>query len=211
MSELFADRSLAASIGLVLLALLPLSLVTLTSFAKVSVVFSALRSALGAPDVPSAFVITGLSLALTVYVMAPVFSGVEARLFAPGHKGGETPSELLDAVREPLKVFLGKNAGQAEKKLFLDLAKERGVSASESDVSVLWASFALSELKRAFELAFFLFLPFLVLDLIVGQTLLALGLHGLSAPSVALPFKLLLFVSVDGFVLVSRALVLGYS
>jgi type III secretion protein R len=207
-NDLFQGTSLSAAVGLLALALVPLSLMTLTAFAKIAVVFSALRNALGAPDVPSASIITALALALSVYVMAPLAEQVAARL--PAAKAQDV-STLLEAGREPLLGFLARNAGARERDTLVELARERGHQASEGDFSVLWASFAISELKRAFQLGFFVFLPFLVLDLVVAHVILALGMHGLSPSAVALPFKLLLFVSVDGFLLVSRALILGYA
>jgi type III secretion protein R len=200
MSDLFSGSSLSAALSLVALALLPLALVTLTSFAKLSVVLSALRNAIGAPDLPSASVIAALALALSAYVMAPLASEIELRL----------AGLLLAAAREPLRAFLARNAGSAERQLFVELGKERGAELRGDELSVLWASFALHEVKQAFFIAFFVFLPFLVLDLLVANVLLALGLFGLTPQAVALPFKLLLFVSVDGFVLVTRALVLSY-
>jgi type III secretion protein R len=189
------------------LALLPLALITLTSFAKIAVVLSALRNALGAPDVPSGAVVTALALALSVYVMAPVLESAEGQASKAQDQG---VASLLSAAREPLRTFLSRHAGDGEKSMFVELAKEQGRSAAANDLSVLWPSFALSEMKRAFQLGFYLFLPFLVLDLVVAQVLLALGVSGLDPQRVALPFKLLLFVSVNGFMLLARALVLAY-
>ena len=202
--------SLSAALGLVALAVVPLALMTLTSFAKIAVVFSALRSALGAPDVPSTAIVTALALALSVYVMAPVADAVEQRTRQRPVSEADAGSALLEAAREPLRGFLAAHAGDAETQLLVELGARRSPPARADDLSVLWASFALSELKEAFELAFFVYLPFLVLDLLVGHALLALGVQGLSPSAVALPFKLLLFVAADGFVLVSRALLLGY-
>lgn len=210
MSDLTSGSSLSAALSLVALALVPLALMTLTSFAKISVVLSALRNAIGAPDVPSATVITALALSLSVYVMAPLASDVERRVAASAAGGKASLGALVDAAREPVRTFLAANAGQAERKMFVDLSRERGREVAGDELSVLWAAFALREIKQAFYLGFFIFLPFLVLDLLVANGLLALGLHGLTPQTVALPFKLLLFVAADGFLLVSRALVLSY-
>ena len=207
MNDLLSGSSASAALLLAALALLPLALITLTSFAKIAVVLSALRNALGAPDVPSGAVVTALALALSVYVMAPVFERAEAEV---GKVEGQGVAPLLAAVREPLRGFLSRHAGPSEKSMFVELAKEQGRSAQPNDLAVLWPSFALSEMKRAFQLGFYLFLPFLVLDLVVAQVLLALGVSGLDPQRVALPFKLLLFVSVNGFMLLARALVLAY-
>jgi flagellar biosynthesis protein FliP len=160
--------------------------------------------------VPSASVIAALALALSAYVMAPLASEIELRLAAPAARGEPPAALLLSAAREPVRGFLARNAGTAERQLFVDLGRERGSQLTGDELSVLWASFALHEIKQAFYLAFFVFLPFLVLDLVVANVLLALGLFGLTPQAVALPFKLLLFVSADGFLLVSRALVLSY-
>lgn len=209
MNPLLEGTSLSGAFGLLALAMLPLALVTLTSFAKISVVFSALRNALGASDLPSGSILTALSLALSVFVMAPVVGQIEL----PTRKANDPVSmaSMFESTAEPLRRFLSRNAGKAETELFVSLAQERGESAQAEDFRVVWASFAITELKRAFMLGFYLFLPFLVLDLVVAQILLALGLHGLSPSAISLPFKLLLFVSVDGFALLSRALILGYA
>jgi type III secretion protein R len=208
-TDLASGSSLSAALSLVALALIPLALMTLTSFAKIAVVLSALRNALGAPDLPSGAIVTAVALALSTYVMAPLATDIEQRLAGNG-KAEPTLSAALSATREPLRAFLAKNAGKAEREMFVTLSKERGQPAQGDELSLLWASFALSELKQAFYLGFFVYLPFLVLDVVIANALFALGLLGLSAQTVALPFKLLLFVTVDGFMLVSRALVLSY-
>jgi type III secretion protein R len=206
-NDLLSGSSASAALLLAALALLPLALITLTSFAKIAVVLSALRNALGAPDVPSGAVVTALALALSVYVMAPVFERIEVEATKAPSTG---VAPLLAAAREPLVAFLARHAGADEKRMFVELAKEQGRVAAPTDLAVLWPSFALSEMKRAFQLGFYLFLPFLALDLVVAQVLLALGVSGLDPSRVALPFKLLLFVSVNGFMLLARALVLAY-
>ncbi|MDB4975052.1 MAG: Flagellar biosynthesis protein FliP [Myxococcaceae bacterium] len=210
MSGLAAGSSISAALGLVLLALVPLALMTLTSFAKIAVVFSALRNAIGASDVPSSAVVTALALALSVYAMGPVADAISARAAALDPKLRDTIPGLLEAAREPARAFLKRHAGAAETRMLVDLGKDQGTPRSADDLSVVWASFALTELKEAFELGFFVYLPFLVLDLLVGHALLALGVVGLSPALVALPFKLLLFVAADGFLLVTRALLLSY-
>jgi type III secretion protein R len=210
MTGLTGGSSLSAALGLVALALVPLALMTLTSFAKIAVVFSALRNAIGASDVPSGAIVSALALALSVYTMGPVADAVAARSLTLEPARRDTLEGLLEAAREPARSFLQKNAGTAETKMLLALSADRGVPRADDDLSVLWASFALAELKEAFELGFFVYLPFLVLDLLVGHVLLALGVVGLSPVLMALPFKLLLFVAADGFLLVTRALLMSY-
>jgi flagellar biosynthesis protein FliP len=208
MTDLTQGTSLSAALALVALALVPMALITLTSFAKIAVVLAALRNALGAPDIPSGAVVTALALALSVYVMAPLATQIEAQL--PQAKAEPSLGAVLSLAREPVRGFLARNAGKEERAMFIELSRSRGQPATGDELSLLWASFALHELKQAFYLAFFVYLPFLVLDLVVASALLSLGLTGLTPQAVALPFKLLLFASVDGFALVSRALVLGY-
>jgi type III secretion protein R len=211
MTDLTQGTSLSAALALVALALVPLALMTLTSFAKAAVVLAALRNALGAPDLPSSAVVTALALALSVYVMAPLAAEIEARLpQTPQTKAEPSLGAALGLVREPLREFLARNAGQDERAMFMELSRARGQAPRGDELSLLWASFTLHELKQAFYLGFFVYLPFLVLDLVVASALLSLGLTGLTPQAVALPFKLLLFASVDGFALVARALVLGY-
>jgi type III secretion protein R len=207
MPDLASGSSLSAALGLVALALVPLALMTLTSFAKIAVVFSALRNALGGQDVPSSAIVTALALALSVYAMGPVANAIAERTEQLPPARRDTVAGLLESAREPVRAFLSKHAGSAETKMLVELSP---ATRAADDLSVLWASFALNELKEAFQLAFFVYLPFLALDLIVANALLALGASGFTPTLVALPFKLLLFVAADGFLLVSRALLLGY-
>jgi len=210
-SDLFSGAPLSAALGLAALAFLPLVLMSITSFAKIAVVLSILKNALGASDIPSTAIVTALSLALSVFVMAPVASEVQSKLSAMGGSSKLSAESVLLSTAEPVRAFLAKNAGARETRLFVDLARQKQMLLTASDLSVLWPSFAITELRRAFEVGFLVFVPFLIVDLIVASSLVALGLSGLTASAVALPFKILLFVSVDGFMLLSRALILGYS
>ncbi|HEY4186289.1 MAG TPA: type III secretion system export apparatus subunit SctR [Polyangia bacterium] len=207
------------------LSLVPFALLMTTCFVKVSVVLSILRSAIGAPQVPPTQVITGLALILTVYVMAPtgerMYDAVKP-VMAMG-AGAELVSgqtvEALQAAsaraKEPLREFLLKQADPRDRATFYTLAlrmrtaTERA-SITDRDLLVVVPAFVTSELKRAFEIGFLLFIPFLVLDLVISNLLLALGMHMLSPTTVSLPFKLLLFVLADGWHLVVRGLVESY-
>jgi type III secretion protein R len=197
-------------------ALLPVLLVTLTSFLKISVVLSVLRSALGAPQVPPTTAVTGLALVLTLAVMAPVAEDAlaAARAVPAGGDAGLLASGERALV--PLKGFLARFARADDRESFLDLARrlrpaDRGGAAGPDDLSVLAPAFMVSELRRAFTIGFLVFLPFLVVDLVVANVLLALGLTQLSPTTVSLPFKLLLLVAVDGWRLLARGLALGYA
>jgi type III secretion protein R len=198
------------------ISLAPVALMTLTAFLKISVVLSVLRHAIGAPQVPSNTVVTGLALMLTLAVMAPVANGAAAVLSAPGPAGGLTASlQRAREAAEPLRAFLRRHARPEDRATFADVARrvagDGAAPPGPDDYGVLAPAFVVSELRRAFAIGFVVFIPFLVVDLLVANVLLALGLTQLSPTTFALPFKLLLFVGVDGWRLLARGLVLSYA
>jgi type III secretion protein R len=213
-------RPLALVVALALVSLLPFVFMSVTSFVKISTVLQIVRSAIGAQNVPSSTVIMALAGALTLLAMAPVgekiwgrasplLSGKEATDTAALVQGG------IDAVREPMRDFLRANASPREKTRFLEVARKSRPEAERAavgadDLTVLVPAFVVTELSDAFAIGFLIFLPFLVIDLVIGNVLLALGMQVLSPTQVSLPFKLLLFVSVSGWGLLSQALVSGY-
>ena len=210
-----ADRPAELLLLIGLLTLLPAALVMLTSFLKIAVVLSIARSALGTPQVPPTSAVTGLALVLTVLVMAPVARRTADLLQAgPPERGVRASLATLERASGPLREFLARFARPDDRAAFLDVARRLappGAAApAEDDLAVLAPAFAVSELRRAFTVGFLVFLPFLVVDLVVANVLLALGLTQLSPASVSLPFKLLLFVAVDGWRLLARALALSY-
>ena len=211
-----ADRpaELIALVGV--LALAPAALVMLTSFLKIVVVLSIARSALGAPQVPPSTAVTGLALVLTLLVMAPVGErAVALAREAPGEGGVAAAAARLGRAAEPVREFLARFARADDRAVFLDVAQRLRPAgadpAGERDLAVLAPAFVVSELRRAFTIGFVVFVPFLAVDLVVANVLLALGLTQLSPTSVALPFKLLLFVAVDGWRLLARSLALSYA
>jgi type III secretion protein R len=209
------DRPAELILLIATVSLAPVALVTLTAFLKISVVLSVLRHALGSPQLPPNTVITGLSLLLTFAVMAPVAERAlsAARAPAPGH-GIEASLLRAQRAAEPLRVFLRRHARAEDRETFADVARRVGAGggapASGDDFAVLAPAFVVSELRRAFTIGFLVFVPFLVVDLLVANVLLALGLTQLSPTTLALPFKLLLFVGVDGWRLLARSLALSY-
>jgi type III secretion protein R len=215
-AALLADRPAEMLVVLGALALAPVAAVMLTSFLKIVVVLGIARSALGAPQIPPSSAVSGFALALTVLVMSPVADEAltAARRLTPQPGVGGT-LEVAQAAAEPVRSFLERFARADDREVFLELAR-RGrppdgrAEVSATDFAVLVPSFVVSELRRAFTTGFLVFLPFLVVDLLVANVLLALGLSQMSPTSVALPFKLLLFVAVDGWKLLARGLVLGY-
>lgn len=208
-------------------AALPLLFLATTSFVKLSFVLSLLRNALGTGQVPSSLVVAVLAAILSLYVMVPVGAQM-ARAVAPAADRidwqgeplqGASRQAVWDALksgREPLRAFLKRNAGGDELALFEELAKRKGetdaagLQVTREDFLVVVPAFLITELAEAFEIGFLLFIPFVVIDMVIGAILLALGMHMLSPTSVSLPFKLLLFVLVDGWSLLSRALIVGY-
>jgi type III secretion protein R len=210
-----ADRPVEMLVLLGALALLPAALVTLTSFLKIAVVLSIARSALGAPQVPPSTAITGLALVLTALVMAPVAEeSLTLARAAPSERGLTGTAAALERAAGPLRAFLARHARPDDRAAFVDVARRlrpAGPGPGEGDLAVLAPAFVVSELRRAFTIGFLVFVPLLVVDLVVSNVLLALGLTQLSPTSVALPFKLLLFVAIDGWKLLARALALSYA
>ncbi len=220
----FASRPLILMLALAAMALVPFVLMMVTSFVKISVVLSIIRSALGTQQIPPTQVITGLAIILTVYIMAPVgqamYRASEMNIWekGPGLLSSESVGKLLDAAdkaKEPLRDFLVKNITNKDRALFYNLAKkmrtkEEAAGIGEKDFLVIVPAFVVSELKEAFQIGFLLFVPFIVIDMVVANILLALGMHMLSPTTISMPFKLLLFVLVDGWYLIAKGLVIGY-
>lgn len=211
-----ADRPAELMALIAALAIAPAALVMLTSFLKITVVLSIARSAIGAPQVPPSTAVTGLALVLSLLVMAPVAERALALAReTPEERGIAGAAAQLSRAAQPLREFLARFARPDDRAVFLDVARRlRAPGAAppdDSDLAVLAPAFVVSELRRAFTIGFLVFVPFLAVDLVVANVLLALGLTQLSPTSVALPFKLLLFVAVDGWKLLARALALSYA
>lgn len=219
----FGGRPLVLLVALAAMSLLPFVLLMVTSFVKIAVVLSIVRSALGTQQIPPTQVITGLAIILTVYIMSPVALSMYRATGNLADQSGELFSEksvplLLDAAsraKEPLRTWLEKHATEKDRNLFYSLAKRMREgpdkeSVTEHDFLIIVPSFVISELKQAFQIGFILFVPFIVIDMVVANILLALGMHMLSPTTISMPFKLLLFVLVDGWYLIAKGLVIGY-
>ncbi|MFL5320152.1 MAG: type III secretion system export apparatus subunit SctR [Myxococcaceae bacterium] len=220
----FANRPLILMVALAALSLVPFVLMMVTSFVKISVVLSIVRSALGTQQIPPTQVITGLAIILTVYIMAPVgqalYRAAGADFLAQGTSvlSSQTVGDVLKAAdksKEPLRDFLVKKVTAKDRSLFYNLAKkmrreEDRAAIGDKDFMVIVPAFVVSELKEAFQIGFILFVPFIVIDMVVANILLALGMHMLSPTTISMPFKLLLFVLVDGWYLIAKGLVIGY-
>ena len=217
MSADVLGRPLATVLVLALVGLLPFAFMALTSFVKIATVLSIVRGAIGAQSVPSGTVVLALSAALTLIAMAPVGTKVAERLQPLLGRSLSDPSELItntiDAVREPLRGFLAGNSSAKERERFVNLARKKagGASVSDTDFMVVVPAFLVTELLEAFALGFAIYLPFLVIDLVVANVLLGLGMQTLNPNQISLPFKLLLFVAADGWGLLAESLVTGYT
>jgi flagellar biosynthetic protein FliP len=209
------DGSPSSSITLILaitvLSVAPSVLLLCTSFTKIIVVLGLTRNALGMQSSPPNQVLTGIALFLTLFVMGPVFSDINDVAVQPYMDGNMSVSQAYDAGVVPLKGFLLKNTREDELKLMINLSGEKK-PADESQVSIttLIPAFVLSELKSAFIIGLVIFIPFLVLDMLVSASLMAMGMMMVPPTIVSLPFKLLLFVVVDGWALITTALVGSY-
>ena len=213
----FASNQVQMMGLLALMAIIPFAIMMLTSFSKIVVVLSIVRSALGTQQAPPTLVLTGLAAVLSATVMAPTFEKMWAQGRSSWSEGPDAVSMFssMGVVLQPLKDFLVKHGSAEERARFVDMARElRGeddaASVSEEDMTVVVPAFVITELKEAFIIGFLVFLPFLVLDMLIANVLLALGMQTLSPSQVSLPFKILLFVAVDGWALLSRGLILGY-
>ncbi len=197
---------------LTVLSLAPSLLVVGTAFTRIVIVLSLLRSAIGAQGTPPNSVLIGLALFLTFFVMQPVMELSWTQGLDPLTQGTITEMEGLQRTAAPFHHFMAANARPADVQLFLDLAQLPAVAApDDTPYRALIPAFMIGELRRAFEMGFLLYLPFLVIDLVVGSVLMSLGMMMLPPNAVSLPFKLIFFVLVDGWRLVSGALVQGFA
>ena len=197
----------------------PFVALMMTSYTKLVIVFGLLRTALGLQQTPPNMVLNGLAIILTIYIMAPigmeVGDALRGRQFGvPGQSAADV-GVLLDAAKAPVKAFLQKHTHERDRRFFQKSAehiwpRERAANLRPDDFMVLVPSFTLSELTRAFQIGFVIYLVFVVVDLIVATVLLALGMSMIAPTTISLPFKLLLFVILDGWTRLIHGLVMSY-
>jgi flagellar biosynthetic protein FliP len=193
------------------LSLAPSILVMMTSFTRIVVVLSLLRTALGTATAPPNTVIVALALFLTAFVMGPALQNAYDNGIRPLIKNEISVEQAFDRSSAPLKVFMQKNVREKDLALFSDMSREpRPATPEELSLRILVPAFMISELKRAFEIGFLLFLPFLIIDLVVASVLMSMGMMMLPPVIVSLPFKLIFFVLVDGWSLVAGSLIQSY-
>jgi flagellar biosynthetic protein FliP len=211
-------RALQLVALITVLSLAPSILVMVTSFTRIVVVLSLLRTALGTQSAPPNAVIISLSLFLTAFVMAPTFTAAYQAGIAPLVAGQIQPQEAFTRAAGPFRTFMLAHVREKDLAMFVDLARGSGPNARPAPagpqdiaLSTLIPAFMISELRRAFEIGFLLFVPFLVIDLVVASVLMSMGMMMLPPALVSLPFKLIFFVLVDGWSLVAGSLVRSYA
>jgi type III secretion protein R len=199
-------------VWLAALALAPFAIMTMTSFVKISIVLSILRNALGTPQIPPDPVLAAIALALTAFVMSPVATDVAARVAASGADTSTANGALAaaSAGAEPVRAFLHRNTRLEEIALFVEIASRDGRMGDPEALAVLVPAFLTSELRQAFITGFLLYVPFLVVDLVVSNILMSMGMVMVSPATVSLPFKVMVFVLVDGWPMLMKGLALSY-
>ena len=209
-----ADGANAVQIFLLVagLSLVPAMLFTLTGFTRILIVLGFIRSGLGTPTAPPNQVLIGIAFFLTLFVMQPTFSKINEDAVKPLRAEQITQETALKRAEAPMREFMFDQTREKDIALFAGLAKlERPETRADIPTYVLIPAFTISELKTAFQIGFLIFLPFLVIDLVVASTLMSMGMMMLPPVFISLPFKILLFVLVDGWNLVTRSLVESFS
>lgn len=206
---------------LAFIALIPTFLMMLTCFTRLVISFSFLRNAMGVANSPPNQVITGLSIFLTVFIMFPVFSQIKTEAYDPYKAGTMTFEEAIGEGQKPLKVFMLKQVYEEDLNMFVTLADSNGIIEKENydsqekltelSLFVIAPSYITSELKRAFLIGFLLYIPFLVIDLVVSSTLMAMGMVMLPPAMISMPFKLMLFIVADGWNLLIESLIVSFN
>jgi flagellar biosynthetic protein FliP len=208
------DVSLAIQLValLTVLTLAPALLIMVTSFTRIVIVLGFIRSALGVPTMPPNQVILGLALFLSLFVMMPTIDAVNKNALQPYMQGTLSQDVALDRAQKPIRDFMLKQTREKDLALFIQLAHRQQPSKPDDvPTYILIPAFIISELKTAFQMGFIIFIPFLVIDMVISSTLMSMGMMMLPPAMISLPFKLLLFVMVDGWYLVVGSLVRSFS
>jgi flagellar biosynthesis protein FliP len=192
-------------------SLVPALLFTVTGFTRILIVLGFIRNGLGTPSAPPNQVLVGIALFLTLFVMAPTFNAIKHNAVDPLTKGKISQTQAFKRGEEPLREFMFRQTRTKDLALFVNLAKlKQPKTRADVPTYALIPAFIISELKTAFQIGFLIFLPFLVIDLVVSSTLMSMGMMMLPPVFISLPFKILLFVLVDGWDLVTRSLVQSF-
>jgi flagellar biosynthesis protein FliP len=195
---------------LTILSLAPAIMILTTAFTRIIIIFSFVRQAIGTPTIPPNQVIVGLSLFLTFFIMGPTYEKIHSQALEPLLKKEISQQVAFERAQQPIREFMLKNTYEKDLTLFMNMRKEKAQTAQEVPLTTLIPAFIISELKTAFIIGFYIFIPFLIIDLIVASALMSMGMMMMPPVVVALPAKLLVFVLADGWGTLVSAIVSGY-
>jgi flagellar biosynthetic protein FliP len=207
------SQSIQILLILTVLSLAPSIIIMMTSFTRIIIVLSFLRNALGTQQMPPNQVLIGLALFLSLFIMTPVISDINTQAYEPFNKGTITQQQALDKSSQVIKGFMLRQFGNNQDgiKFFVDLAKiKTPVEAKDLPLTVVIPAFIINELTIAFKIGFLIFIPFLIIDMVVSSTLMSMGMMMLPPVMISLPFKILLFIMVDGWTLITKTLVTSF-
>ena len=211
-SEPVGASALSLLLLITVLSLAPAILVLMTSFTRIVIVLGFVRTSLGTQQMPPNQVLIGLALFMTLFVMAPTFSQVNETALKPYLAGEISQTDALEKAAVPMKEFMYKHTREKDLLLFMKYTKtEKPATFEDIPITVLVPAYAISELKTAFQMGFMIFIPFLVIDMVVASVLMGMGMMMLPPVMISLPFKILLFVLVDGWYLVVKSLLGSFS
>lgn len=210
-----AAETIEILVLLTVVTLLPSILIMMTAFTRIIIVLSFLKNALGLQQTPPNQVLIGIALFLTLFIMSPVIDEINTQAYEPYKNEEITQEEFYTKASQPIKIWMLKQTGNNELKMFVDMANDEEINSSESvdelPLTVIIPSFVTSELKRAFIIGFLLYIPFLIIDMIVSSVLMSMGMMMLPPVMISMPFKILLFVIVDGWSLLFKTLVTTFN
>ncbi|MGD9568618.1 MAG: flagellar type III secretion system pore protein FliP [Sedimentibacter sp.] len=200
---------------LTVISLLPSILIMMTAFTRIIIVLSFLKNALGLQQTPPNQVLIGIALLLTLFIMSPVINEINTEAYEPYKNEEISQEEFYDKASQPIKIWMLKQTGKSELKMFTDMANKEEIhnaaSVDDLPLTVVIPSFVTSELKRAFIIGFLLYIPFLIIDMIVSSVLMSMGMMMLPPVMISMPFKILLFVVVDGWSLLFKTLITTFN
>ncbi len=207
-----ASSAITIVLLITILSIAPAILILMTSFTRIVIVLGFVRTSLGTQQMPPNQLLIGLALFLTFFIMAPTLGDINQTAVQPYLKGELTQTAALEKASVSIKKFMFQHTREKDLKLFLDYTKApRPSGVEDTPLTALVPAYAISELKTAFQMGFMIFIPFLVIDMVIASTLMAMGMMMLPPVMISLPFKILLFILVDGWYLVVRSLLLSYN
>ncbi len=205
------SSSIELLLALSLITLIPFFMISVTSFLRIVIVLGLVRVAIGTQQVPPNAVIIGLAIFMTVFIMTPVWQEIDAKALTPYNQKKISQNQAFERGMEPLRRFMFRQTRETDLSLFIQFSRiERPTKFEQVPTYVLIPAYMISELKTAFQIGFLIFIPFIVIDLVVANVLLSLGMFMLSPVMVSLPFKILLFVLSDGWNLITRGLMMSF-